>query len=208
MRSSASNIPLVRSDMKILRNLMNTEPGSQPNGCFCCRIEKDARHKRTGVRAPTGNCKTTPGKVQNRQLSLCIIEPAGQTAAALDASKSLRTRVLRCWQTEGKDLSPHPADAALANFDYDDTKLMSQEKVLIVEDEEHERSGLAELVGAWGYRTETAKDGAEGLEKFTSWAPAIVVTDIKMPRMTGMQLLDRISAHPQQAAVILLTAQR
>jgi len=107
----------------------------------------------------------------------------------------------------GQDLSPHPADAALPNFDYDDTKLMSQEKVLIVEDEENERSGLAELVGAWGYRTETAKDGAEGLEKFTSWSPAIVVTDIKMPRMTGMQLLERISAHPQQAAVILLTAQ-
>ena len=104
-------------------------------------------------------------------------------------------------------MSPHPADAALPNFDYDDTKLMSQEKVLIVEDEENERSGLAELVGAWGYRTETAKDGAEGLEKFTSWSPAIVVTDIKMPRMTGMQLLERISAHPQQAAVILLTAQ-
>src|SRR5438552_19204487 len=78
----------------------------------------------------------------------------------------------------GQDLSPHPADAALPNFDYDDTKLMSQEKVLIVEDEENERSGLAELVGAWGYRTETAKDGAEGLEKFTSWSQAIVVTDI------------------------------
>src|SRR2546423_910127 len=84
---------------------------------------------------------------------------------------------------------------------------MSQEKVLIVEDEENDRSGLAELVGAWGYRTETAKDGAECLEKFNAWAPSIVVTDIKMPRMTGMELLERISAHPQQAAVVLLTAQ-
>ena len=42
---------------------------------------------------------------------------------------------------------------------------MSQEKVLIVEDEENERTGLAELVSAWGYRAETARDGAEGLEK-------------------------------------------
>ena len=84
---------------------------------------------------------------------------------------------------------------------------MTQEKVLIVEDEENERTGLAELVSAWGYRTETAKDGAEGLEKFTSWAPGIVITDIKMPRMTGMELLERIAAHPQPAAVVLLTAQ-
>jgi len=84
---------------------------------------------------------------------------------------------------------------------------MAQEKVLIVEDEENERSGLTELVSAWGYRTESAKDSAEGLEKFASWGPGIVITDIKMPRMTGMELLERIAAHPQQAAVILLTAQ-
>src|SRR5215472_3402999 len=84
---------------------------------------------------------------------------------------------------------------------------MPQEKVLIVEVEENERTGLAELVSAWGYRTETAKDGAEGLEKFSAWSPGIVITDIKMPRMTGMELLERIGAHPQPAAVVLLTAQ-
>src|SRR6202162_5509650 len=62
---------------------------------------------------------------------------------------------------------------------------MSQEKVLIVKDEENERTGLAELISAWGYRAETAKDGAEGLEKVTNWSPSIVVTDLKMPRMGG-----------------------
>ena len=36
---------------------------------------------------------------------------------------------------------------------------MSQEKVLIIEDEENERTGLAELISAWGYRTDTAQDG-------------------------------------------------
>ncbi len=70
---------------------------------------------------------------------------------------------------------------------------MSQEKVLIVEDEENERTGLAELVSAWGYRAETANDGAEGLEKVTSWSPSIVVTDLKMPRMGGLELLERIA---------------
>ncbi|HEV2962712.1 MAG TPA: sigma-54 dependent transcriptional regulator [Candidatus Angelobacter sp.] len=81
------------------------------------------------------------------------------------------------------------------------------EKVLIVEDEENERSGLAELVSAWGYRTETAKDGLEGLEKVATWSPGIVITDLKMPRMTGMELLERIAEQPQRVAVILLTAQ-
>jgi DNA-binding NtrC family response regulator len=85
--------------------------------------------------------------------------------------------------------------------------LSAQEKVLIVEDEENERSGLAELITAWGYRTETARDGLEGLEKAAVWAPGIVLTDFKMPRMDGMELLARLAEQPQQIAVVLLTAQ-
>src|SRR5690242_18733389 len=84
---------------------------------------------------------------------------------------------------------------------------MSHEKLLIVEDEENERSGLAELVTSWGYRVETACDGAEGLEKATQWAPSIVVTDLKMPRMGGIQLLERLAEQAQTIAVILVTAQ-
>src|SRR5437879_3601337 len=84
---------------------------------------------------------------------------------------------------------------------------MTQERVLIVEDEENERTGLAELVQAWGYRTETAKDGLEALEKVVAWSPGIVVTDLKMPRMDGMQLLERIAEQPEAIAVVLLTAQ-
>src|SRR6201997_5686506 len=84
---------------------------------------------------------------------------------------------------------------------------MAQEKVLIVEDEENERSGLAELVQAWGYETETAADGVEGALTLESWNPGIVITDLRMPRMDGMQLLEHIAAQPQQVAVILLTAQ-
>jgi len=84
---------------------------------------------------------------------------------------------------------------------------MTQEKVLIVEDEENERTGLAELVAAWGYRTETARDGLEGLEKIATWSPGIVITDMKMPRMTGIELLERVAAQPQRIAVVLLTAQ-
>ena len=84
---------------------------------------------------------------------------------------------------------------------------MNQEKVLIVEDEENERTGLAELISAWGYRAETAKDGAEGLEKVTNWSPSIVVTDLKMPRMGGLELLERLATDAQTMAVVVVTAQ-
>jgi DNA-binding NtrC family response regulator len=86
---------------------------------------------------------------------------------------------------------------------------MSQEKVLIVEDEENERTGLAEVVSSWGYRVETAADGVEGWDKVTRWSPSIIVTDLKMPRLGGMELLERLaeSQTSQTIAVIVMTAQ-
>jgi len=84
---------------------------------------------------------------------------------------------------------------------------MSHERVLIVEDEENERSGLAELVTSWGFRVETARDGVEGLDKATQWSPSIVITDLKMPRMGGIELLGHLAEQAQTIAVILVTAQ-
>ena len=84
---------------------------------------------------------------------------------------------------------------------------MAQTKVLVVEDEPNARAGLAELIASWGYRTETAADGAAGLDSVVRWSPDVVVTDMMMPRMDGLQLLDRISELPQQVAVVVLTAQ-
>jgi DNA-binding NtrC family response regulator len=84
-------------------------------------------------------------------------------------------------------------------------------KVLIVEDEPHALTGLAELISGWGYRTETARDGIEGWEKVLAWEPAIVVTDLKMPRMDGLGLLAKMSEQSSavnaNVAVVLLTAQ-
>jgi DNA-binding NtrC family response regulator len=83
-------------------------------------------------------------------------------------------------------------------------------KVLIVEDEPHALMGLAELISGWGYRTETARDGIEGWEKAQTWEPAIVVTDLKMPRLDGIGLLTRLtdagSGPGLNLAVVVLTA--
>src|SRR6266852_1309113 len=84
---------------------------------------------------------------------------------------------------------------------------MSREKVLIVEDEENERTGMAELVSSWGYSAETARDGQEGHEKVLAWSPSIVITDLKMPRLGGLELLEKIAAESQTIAVIVVTAQ-
>ncbi|HYX67795.1 MAG TPA: sigma-54 dependent transcriptional regulator [Terriglobales bacterium] len=78
--------------------------------------------------------------------------------------------------------------------------------MLVVEDEENARSALAELIAAWGYRTETAADGVQALEKLASFRPAVLVTDLMMPRMNGQELLERVGARPEEIAVVVVTA--
>jgi DNA-binding NtrC family response regulator len=85
---------------------------------------------------------------------------------------------------------------------------MTQERILIVEDEANERTGLAELVSSWGYRTDTAADGVEALEKVSAFSPSIVITDVKMPRMDGMELVEKLADLSQSIAVVMVTAQK
>ena len=81
------------------------------------------------------------------------------------------------------------------------------ERVLIVEDDSATRGGLTELVRTWGFLAESASDGEEGLEKITSFRPSIIVTDLVMPRRTGLELLEAVRDIDPGIAVILLTAQ-
>ncbi|MGC9223974.1 MAG: sigma-54-dependent transcriptional regulator [Terracidiphilus sp.] len=88
--------------------------------------------------------------------------------------------------------------------------MQNEVKVLIAEDEPNALAGLAELISGWGYRTETARDGVEAWEKALAWDPAIVVTDLKMPRLDGMGLLAKLAEGgtgvSANMAVVVLTA--
>lgn len=79
-------------------------------------------------------------------------------------------------------------------------------RVLIVDDEAGSRQGLSELVRSWGYDSETAADGAEGLEKTESFRPQVVIADLVMPRMDGLGLLAGLAPELDRLAVVMLTA--
>ena len=81
------------------------------------------------------------------------------------------------------------------------------ERVLIVEDDNATRTGLAELVQAWGFITDEASDGEEGFRKVTTFRPAIIVSDLVMPRMGGFELLRALHDQLSDITFILLTAQ-
>src|SRR5438132_13291685 len=89
----------------------------------------------------------------------------------------------------------------------DATQPIVGERVLIVEDDAAARVGLEQLVKSWGFAAESAKDGEDALEKVTTFRPAIVITDLVMPRMDGLQLLRALQAQGADATTLLLTAQ-
>src|SRR5206468_8875611 len=78
-------------------------------------------------------------------------------------------------------------------------------RVLIADDEEHARSGLATLVSGWGYEIEEAADGTEALERAAEFHPGVVIADVVMPGLDGMGLLKSLAEVEPAAAVILLT---
>src|SRR4030095_10113936 len=81
------------------------------------------------------------------------------------------------------------------------------ERVLIVEDEPSTRLGLTELVRTWGFTTDAAADGEEALQRITAFRPSIIITDLVMPRMGGLDLLRKVKEEDNNLAVVLLTAQ-
>ena len=81
------------------------------------------------------------------------------------------------------------------------------ERVLIVEDEPAARIGLEQLVKSWGFLAESAGDGEEALAKVTTFRPAIVITDLVMPRLDGLGLLRALQSQGADVTTLLLTAQ-
>jgi YesN/AraC family two-component response regulator len=80
-----------------------------------------------------------------------------------------------------------------------------EEKILLVDDEEGIRKVLGISLMDIGYQVITAENGREALAAFQEHTPPIVLTDIKMPLMDGIDLLQEIKAESPDTEVIMLT---
>ena len=78
-------------------------------------------------------------------------------------------------------------------------------KLLIIDDEEPTRRALGRTLKSDAYQVLTAEDGKAGLELFTQEKPPIILTDIKMPGIDGIEVLKRIKAIDSEAEVIVIT---
>ena len=78
-------------------------------------------------------------------------------------------------------------------------------QILIVDDEQDILETLPEVLNKWGHKTYVAKNGIEGLKACQQYALDFVITDIRMPEMDGLELLDKIMELDKQCMVIFLT---
>ncbi|SLM47314.1 Acetoacetate metabolism regulatory protein AtoC [Nitrospira japonica] len=78
--------------------------------------------------------------------------------------------------------------------------------VLVVDDDEDTRGLLSEILAKEGYDVETASDGKTALERITDRPPDLVMSDIHMPSLDGMSLLEELRSRNQDVPVILMTA--
>src|SRR5262245_54956562 len=82
----------------------------------------------------------------------------------------------------------------------------SEIKILVVDDEAAARSALAELLRDEGYVVHTAGDGFKALGQLDEWSPDVVVTDVQMPGMSGIELMEKIRERVPGVGVVVMTA--
>ena len=80
-------------------------------------------------------------------------------------------------------------------------------RVLVVEDDASARTGLTELLRAWGYETTGAVDGEDAMAKVKADQPDIVLADLVMPRRDGLSLLRELKDQLDELSFVMITAQ-
>jgi DNA-binding NtrC family response regulator len=79
-------------------------------------------------------------------------------------------------------------------------------RILIVDDEEKIRNILAAILRDTGYTVETAKDGIEAVGKSSAFSPDLLIVDLQMPRMDGMETIATVRGRLPHVVSIILTA--
>jgi DNA-binding response OmpR family regulator len=79
-------------------------------------------------------------------------------------------------------------------------------RVLVVDDDPNLQEILREFLQAKGYEVITAGDGAEGLRRVKEERPHLILLDIQMPKMDGLEVLRQLRAIDKEVSVIMITS--
>ena len=80
------------------------------------------------------------------------------------------------------------------------------ERILVVDDDPSMRAALMETVRRLGFTVQGVADGIEAMDRLAKFNPWLVLTDLKMPRLNGLELIKDIKARSPQVTIVLMTA--
>ena len=86
-----------------------------------------------------------------------------------------------------------------------ETARPSPDRVLIVEDEENARLGYEALLRRWGFEVLGVSSAEDALAKFSEFAPSVLIADVELPGMNGLDLLARLGEELQHVPAIVIT---
>ncbi len=84
--------------------------------------------------------------------------------------------------------------------------MRARARILIVDDEANARAALSEILQEEGYSTDVAADGFKALGKMSDFLPDVVLTDLKMPGLDGIGLMEKAQASSPTATFVVMTA--
>ncbi len=79
-------------------------------------------------------------------------------------------------------------------------------RILVVDDDADDREGLRRILSREGYQVDLGMDGLDALEKAARQEYDLVLTDLLMPRLDGLRLLERLKTVKPHLPVLLVTA--
>ena len=77
--------------------------------------------------------------------------------------------------------------------------------ILVVDDEDGVRAMIQDALEAAGFETVTAANGREALLRYRSRRPDVVITDVLMPKLSGIELVNRLLAEDPRATIIAIS---
>lgn len=83
---------------------------------------------------------------------------------------------------------------------------MRELKILVVDDEEHTRLGYAEILKMGGHEVDMAENGLDGITMTDSKEYDLIITDLHMPKMNGVEFVEKLSKNNDKAKKIIITA--
>ena len=83
--------------------------------------------------------------------------------------------------------------------------MASEKRILVAEDDLSTSQAWSEVIAAWGFRVEVAEDGKLTLELVESYEPHILLLDLRLPLMDGMQVLSELREKGVQVPTVMIS---